>query len=147
MSFSAWPRAVSASARVSFAAASACCARFAFLPKAAARTDDPAENVVGELDPAQIETLLDAKEAPIDESCERARRACRIEGLPHPFLGDALAEARIGQELVFDEAPHFGRLVGERALVELGEDRVARSGEERRRDFARSLRDASVVEL
>ena len=34
-----------------------------------------------------------------------------------------------------------GRLVGERALVELGEDRVARAGEEVGRDLVASLRD------
>ena len=39
------------------------------------------------------------------------------------------------------------RLVGERALVELGEDRVARAGEQVGGDLGAALRDARVVEL
>src|SRR6185312_2665698 len=44
-------------------------------------------------------------------------------------------------------AANAGRLVGKRALVELGEDRVVRTGEQIRRNLVSSLRDARVVEL
>ena len=67
--------------------------------------------------------------------------------LTHALLGQALAEARVGEHLVLDELAHAGRLVGERTLVELGEDRVARAGEQVGRDLAPALRDAGVVEL
>ena len=40
----------------------------------------------------------------------------------HALLGQALAIARLGQQLVLDHPPHAVGLVGERALVEFGED-------------------------
>ena len=67
--------------------------------------------------------------------------------LQHALLGEAFAKARFGQQLVLDEAPHAGRLVGERALVEFGEDRVVRAREQIRGDLGAALRDTRVVEL
>ncbi len=50
--------------------------------------------------------------------------------LLHPLLRQALAVAGLGEQLVLDDAAHAGRLVGQRALVELGQDRVARAREQ-----------------
>ena len=103
---------------------------------------------MGELDAAHVEPLFDAQEPAVDEACERiGRRAGRGERLLHALLGEALAKAGLGEELVLDEMAHAGRLVGERALVELGEDRVVRAGEEIGRDLASPLGDPRVVEL
>ncbi len=59
------------------------------------------------------------------------------------LLGEALAIAGFGEQVVLDHLAHAGRLVGERALVELGEDRVARAGEEVGGDLVAALRDAA----
>src|SRR6266576_3486414 len=49
-------------------------ARRALEPQIAARLDDAAEHVVRELDPAQVEALLDAQQPPVDERGERFGR-------------------------------------------------------------------------
>ena len=90
------------------------------MPQVAARLDDPAENVVRELDAAHVEPFLDAQQAPVDELRQRVRRSAdRGERLSHALLGQALAKARLGQHLVLDELAHTGGLIGQRALVEL----------------------------
>src|SRR5689334_9603381 len=84
--------------------------RFPLVALVAAFDDDVAKNVVRELDAAKIQPLLDAKKASIDEERQRARlRARVIEGAQHALLGEALAEARLGEHLVFDEPPHARR--------------------------------------
>ena len=67
--------------------------------------------------------------------------------LAQRLLRDVLAEARLGEQLVLDEPAHGRRLVGERALVEIAEDRVVRAGQQVERDLVAALRDARVVEL
>ena len=55
----------------------------------------------------------------------------------HALLGEALAIAGLGEQVVLDELAHARRLVGERALVEFGEDGVARAGEQVGGDLGR----------
>ncbi len=70
-----------------------------------------------------------------------------VNSFDQAFLGEALAVARFGEEVVLDHLPHAGRLVGQRALVELSEDRFARSGEQVGGNLVATLRDPRVVEL
>ena len=103
-------------------------ARVALEPQVAAGLHHAAEHVVGELDAADVEALLDAQQAPVDQLRQRAgRRARRGEELGEALLGEVLAVARLGEEMVLDHLPHARRLAGERALVELGQDGVARA--------------------
>ena len=69
------------------------------------------------------------------------------KSLVSALLGEALAVARFGEQVVLDHLAHARRLVGERALVELGEDGVARAGEQVGGNLGAALRDARVVEL
>ena len=122
--------------------------RFALVAQVAACGDHAAQHVVREFRAAQVEPLLDAQQAPVDQRGERVGRgAGGGEGLQHALFGQALAEARLGQHLVFDELAHAGRLVGERAFVELGENRLARAGQEVDRDLAPALCNPRVIEL
>ena len=123
-------------------------ARLAFVTQIAARKNDAAEYVVGELDTTHVESFLDAKQTPVDEC--RKGIACRADGgkrLLHALLGETFAIARFGEELIFDDATNAGRLIGQRALVEFREDRVTRSGQQSRRDFGIAARNAHQVEL
>ena len=96
-------------------------ARLALVAQVAARAHDAAQHVVGKLDPAQVEPLLDAQQPAVDERRQRVRRrAHRGESLAHALLGQAFAKARLGEHLVLDEFAHAGRLVGQRPLVEFG---------------------------
>ncbi|TMH55143.1 MAG: hypothetical protein E6H55_18965 [Betaproteobacteria bacterium] len=123
-------------------------ARLALEPQVAARAHDAAQDIVRQLYPANVEALLDAQQPAIDECGQRLqRRACRRERLLHALFGEAFAVPGFGQQVVFDELTHAGRLIGERALVELGEDRVVRSREEVNGDLGATLRNAGVVEL
>ncbi len=58
-----------------------------------------------------------------------------------------LAVARLGEQLVLDHAAHARRLVGERALVELREDGLARAGEQVRGDAGLALGETHGVEF
>ena len=200
MSFSASPRALSASVRVCCACASARCARFmltypntalacrtdrkdranrrdlartderlarrtlafalgselalrlvarlALVPQRPVRAHNAAQHVVRELDAPHVEALLDAQQPPVDERRERVGSStCLGERLADALLGNAFAKAGFREQLVLDEAPHPLRLVGERAFVELGEDRVVRPGEQIGRDLGATLCDSRVVEL
>src|ERR1700731_4592183 len=49
------------------------CARLALVALIATGRDDTAQHVVGELDSADVETLLDTQQASVDEQRERAR--------------------------------------------------------------------------
>jgi hypothetical protein len=104
-------------------------ARFALQPQIAAGLHDAAQDVVRQLDAPHVEPLLDAEQAPVDEHRERIGRGTRCgETLLHALLGQALAVAGLGQQIVLDELPHARRLVGQRALVELAENIVAGAG-------------------
>ena len=73
-----------------------------------------------------------------------AQRVGRSAGggkrLEHALLGQAFAIAGLGQQLVLDDAAHALRLVGQRALVEFAEDRVARAGQQVGGDLRAALR-------
>ena len=123
-------------------------ARFALVAQVAAGSDHAAQYVVRQLYPAHIEPLLDAQQSPVDERGERiGSRTRRGKRLPNALLRNAFAKAGVGQQFVFDVAADRLRLVGERALVEVGQDRIVRSREEVNRDFGATLRDTGVVEL
>jgi hypothetical protein len=123
-------------------------ARVALVAHVAARPHDGAQHVVRELHPAHVQALLDAQQAPVHQRRQRpGRGGSRREGLDDTLLGQALAEARLGEHFVLDEAAHPFGLVGERALVELVQDRVARAGEQVRGDLGATLGLAGVVEL
>ena len=112
-------------------------ARLALVSQVAARAHHAAQDVVRELDAAHVEAFLDAQQSTIDELGERVGfGARRCQGLRNALLGEALAIAGFRQQLVFDDAPHTGRLVDQRALVELRQDRVARAGQQVGRDLA-----------
>ena len=99
-----------------------------------------------ELDAAHVESFLDAQQATVDQLRERiGRRARRRQRLRDPLLGQALAVAGLGQQLVLDDAPHARGLVGERALVEFGEDRVARARQQIGRDLAAPCASRTVL--
>ena len=101
-----------------------------------------------ELDAAHVQPLLDAQQAPVDQRGQRiGRRTGGGEGLLHTLLGQAFAMAGLGEQVVLDELAHAGGLIGQRALVELGEDVVARACQQVRGNFGATLRDARVVEL
>jgi hypothetical protein len=101
-------------------------ARFAFVAQVAARCHHAAQHVVRELDATHVESLLDAQQPPVHQLGERIRRGPhRRQRLHHALLGETLAVARLGEQLVLDHPPHAGRLVNERALVELGKNRLA----------------------
>ncbi len=122
--------------------------RLALEPQLAARLDHAAQHVVRELDAAHVEPLLDAQQPPVHERGQRIGRGAGIgEGLEHALLGQALAEAGVRQQLVLDHLAQRRRLIGERALVELGQDGVVRAGEQVGGDLGAALRDARVVEL
>ena len=62
-----------------------------------------------QLDPAHVEPLLDAQQPAIDQRRKRVRRgAGRRESLAHPLLGQALAVAGLGEELILDHAADPG---------------------------------------
>ena len=63
------------------------------------------------------------------------------------LLGDVLAKARVGEQLVLDDPAHRRGLVGQRALVEIAEDGGVRARQQVERDLGAPLRDARVVEL
>src|SRR5690606_38473527 len=65
----------------------------------------------------------------------------------HALLRDALAVAGLRQQVVLDVVPHALRLVRKRAVVELAEDRLARAGQQIRRDDGVALNAARLVEL
>ena len=114
----------------------------------AAGGDDAAQHVVRDLDPAKVKPVLDPEEAPVHESRKRVRRrARRSESLAHAFLGDAFAEAGVGEHLVLNELADAVGLVGERPLVEFGKDRVAGARKEVRGNLLMALGQAGVVEL
>ena len=70
-------------------------ARLALVAQIAAALDHAAQNVVGELDAAHVEPLLDSQQAPVDEDGECAgRRAGSLEAAEQPLLRDILAKAR-----------------------------------------------------
>ena len=114
----------------------------------AAGADDAAEHVVGQLHAAHIEPLLDAQQPAVHECGQRlGRSAGGDEAFFHPLLGEALAVAGVGEQLVLDERAHAGGLVGEGAFVELGENGVAGAREEVGGDFRATLREARGVEF
>jgi len=55
--------------------------------------------------------------------------------------------AGFSEQVVLDELAHASRLVSQRALVEFGEDVVARARQQVRGNLAAALRDARVVEF
>ena len=67
--------------------------------------------------------------------------------LLHPLLRQALAVAGLGEQLVLDDATHAGRLVGQRPLVELRQDRVARAREQVGGDLRTALREPHGVQF
>ena len=94
--------------------------RLALEPRVTAPPDHRREHVVRELHAPQVQALLDAEQAAVDQLRQRVvRRAGRGEPLAHAFLRDALAVARIGEQLVLEEGPHPRGLVRQHALVEL----------------------------
>ena len=114
-------------------------ARFALMAQVAAALDHAAQHVVGQLDSAHVEAFLDTQQPPIDQRRERVGRGARGgEVRAQAFLGDVLAEARVGEQLVLDDPAHGRRLVGQRAFVEIAEDGVVGAGEQIQRDFARA---------
>ncbi len=122
--------------------------RLALVPEIAACDHHRAQHVVRELHPAKVEPFFDPQQPAIDERGERiGRGAGRREAAQNPLFRDALAEARLGEHLVLDEAAHTLGLVGESALVELAQDRLARAGHEVRGNLAAALGEARVVEL
>ena len=77
---------------------------------------------------------------------QRVRACARIGERPqHALFGEAFAEARLGEHLVFDETAHARRLVGERALVELAEDACRASPASRSAEI--SLRSCAIRAL
>jgi hypothetical protein len=70
--------------------------RLALPPHAAALTDHAAQHVVRHLDAAQVEAVLNAQQAAVDQHGERpsALAPAAAKPLLHPFLGDALAVSR-----------------------------------------------------
>ena len=123
-------------------------ARLAFLPQVAAGADHAAEHVVRQFDATHVEAFFDAQQAAVDQLRQRVGRGTgREQRLGHALLGQALAVARFGQQFVLDHAPHARRLVRQRALVELRQDRVARAGQQVGGDLRLALRLAHRVEL
>ena len=101
-----------------------------------------------QLDAAHVEAFLDAQQPAVDELRQRiGLGACRGQRLGHALLGQALAIAGLGEQFVLDDAPHAGRLVSQRALVELRQDRVARAGQQVRRNLRLALRLPHRVEF
>src|SRR5579862_322311 len=114
----------------------------------AAGLDDTAEHVVRELDAADIEPLLDTQQASVHEDGKRVGRGTGLgKAADQTFLGYILAKTGIGEQVVLDDAPDGGRLIGERALVEVLQNRGMRAGEEVQGDLAAALRDARIVQL
>ena len=106
-------------------------ARLAFLAQVAAVTHHAAEHIVRELDTPQVQAFLDAQQASVDQLRQRVgRSAGRVEALAQSLLGDVLAEAGIGEQVVLDDPAHLRWLVGQRALVEIREDLLVRAGEQ-----------------
>ena len=123
-------------------------ARLAFLTQVAATLYDAAEHVVRKFDPPQIQALFNAEQATIHQQAECAwGRTGRGETVAHALFGHVLAKTRFCQQLVLDHSPDGGRLVGERALVEITQDAATRAVEQVERDFAATLHEAGVVEL
>jgi hypothetical protein len=103
---------------------------------------------VGQLDAADVEPFLDTQQPAVDQGRQRSGRGAGLgEGLQHPLLGDVLAKARVGEQLVLDEAAHARWLVGQCPFVELGEDVGVRAGQQVGRDLGAALREARRVQL
>ena len=116
-------RAASSRSRCSASSRSVASLGLALVAQVAAGLDDAAQHIVRELDAPHIEPLLDAQQPAIDQHRERiGRGAGRLEAADQPLFGDVLAKARAGQQLILDDLAHRGRLIGQRALVEVAED-------------------------
>ena len=101
-----------------------------------------------ELDASDVETLLDAQQAAVDQQRERVRPGAGFrKPAQQALFGDVFAKAGNGQQIVLDDVTHRGRLVGEGALVEIGENRGMRASQQIKRDIAAALRDARVIQL
>ncbi len=82
-------------------------ARLALQAHVPAALDHAGEHVVRELDASHVEPLLDAQQPPVDELRHRPR--CRARGREQflqPFLGEALAVAGLGEQVILDHLPH-----------------------------------------
>jgi hypothetical protein len=103
---------------------------------------------VRELDAPEVEALLDAQQAPVDQQRQRPRRgAGLVQAAEEALLGHVLAEAGAREQVILDDAAHAGRLVGECTLVEVAEDARVRAGQQVQGDLASPLLEARIVEL
>ncbi len=69
------------------------------------------------------------------------------EGFDGAFEGDIFAQARIGDEFIFDEGADSRRLVGEATVVEVLENAFAVARHQIARDLGQTHRRAPVVEF
>src|ERR1700730_12267859 len=114
----------------------------------AALPDDRGQDVVDDLDPRDVEPLLDAQQTAADQLVERPRWDARVAQCPTGAVQrDALAEPGIAEQPVFDKGAQGRRVIGKAALVETRDDVVAAAGEEIGADPVEPAGDAALVEL
>ena len=101
------------------------------MAQVAARLDDRAQHVMRKLDAAHIEPLFDAQQPPVDQQRQRSGGCAGCtEQRRNPLFRDVFAISGLSEKFVLDHPSHSGGLIGECALIELGQDGGMRTGQQ-----------------